>query len=175
MVVVSIIGILAALGIPRVFAYVRVSETAEVSQVAGRILAGIRAYSDTQLKTAVEIVSQTDGTELTPDGSGVELTKIIPTLVLPTDANFSYQFSSIVAISGPEKDEAVFCIIATAGPSAGVPGGKVLVSSTPSTFKGWDGIVNRIPYVNGETDLSSVRFGGYCNAIGAANKNCVAC
>jgi prepilin-type N-terminal cleavage/methylation domain-containing protein len=36
MVVVSIIGILAAIGIPRVFAYVQASETAEVSQAAGR-------------------------------------------------------------------------------------------------------------------------------------------
>ena len=33
MVVVSIIGILAAIGIPRVFAYVRANETAEVSTI----------------------------------------------------------------------------------------------------------------------------------------------
>ena len=70
MVVVSIIGILAAIGIPRVFAYVRASETAEVSQTAGRVLAGITGYADTQLKTAAEVVVDINGTDLTPDGSG---------------------------------------------------------------------------------------------------------
>ena len=89
MVVVSIIGILAAIGIPRVFAYVRASETAEVSQNAGRILAGIKAYGDSQLKSTADIVADINGTGLTPDGSATtELSTIIPFLVLPADADF---------------------------------------------------------------------------------------
>ena len=37
MVVVTIIGILAAIAVPRVFAYIRTSSTAEVGQTAGGI------------------------------------------------------------------------------------------------------------------------------------------
>jgi len=79
MVVVSIICILAAIGIPRVFAYVRSSETSEVSQAAGRIAQAIKSYEESQLKSAAAVVTDIDGTEVTPDGSGTtELSTIIP-------------------------------------------------------------------------------------------------
>ncbi|MBV9549072.1 MAG: type II secretion system protein, partial [Alphaproteobacteria bacterium] len=45
MVVVTIIGILAAIGIPRVFSYIRTSSTAEVGQDAATIQAGISGYA----------------------------------------------------------------------------------------------------------------------------------
>lgn len=175
MVVVSIIGILAAIGVPRVFGYVRASETAEVGQAAGRILASITAYADTQLKTADEVATQIDGTELTPDGSGAEITKTIPTLVLPPNANFKYVISADVASEGPLEDQAVVCITVTGTASAGVPGGKLLFSSVPTKAPGWDGLLNRTPYVNGETDLSSIEKGGHCKDDGSADDRCNDC
>jgi len=176
MVVVSIIGILAAIGVPRVFAYVRASETAEVSQAGGRILAGIKGYADSQLKTAAEVVTDLNGTDLTPDGSGAnEITALIPFLVLPTDGNFDYAVSSIVATAGPESGDPVVCITATGRANSGVVGGKLLYSSTPSKAGGWDGAVNRTPFVNGETDLLNATAGGYCDATGAAQATCTSC
>lgn len=177
MVVVSIIGILAAIGIPRVFAYVRASETAEVSQAAGRILAGIKAYSDTQLKTAADVVTDINGTTLTPDSSGTsELSDIIPFLVLPTDGHFDYAIAATTATAGPQNGEAVVCITATGRANAGVNGGKLLYSSSPSKAGGWDGAINRTPFVAGETDLSSATDGGYCTgATGAASATCTNC
>ncbi len=177
MVVVSIIGILAAIGIPRVFAYVRASETAEVSQTAGRIMAGIKAYADSQLKTTAEVVTDIDGTGLTPDGSATtELTTLIPFLVLPSDANFDYAVSAIAATAGPQNGEPVVCITATGRASAGVAGGKLLYSSAPTKAGGWDGAINRTPFVNGETDLTSATDGGYCTgATGAAAATCTSC
>ncbi len=171
MVVVSIIGILAAIGIPRVFAYVRASETAEVSQAGGRIIAGVKAYADSQLKTAAEVVADIDGTELTPDGSGTtELTTLIPFLVLPTDGKFDYAISSIVATAGPETGEAVVCITATGRSTAGVSGGQLLFSSSSSRAGGWDGSLNRTPYVAGEADLTGATNGGYCTGADGSAK-----
>lgn len=176
MVVVSIIGILAAIGIPRVFAYVRASETAEVSQAGGKIAAGIKAYGDSQLKTATEIVADIDATSLTPDSSGTtELTTIIPFLVLPPDGNFDYDISSTVATAGPASGEAVACIIVTGRTTAGVSGGKLLYSTTPTKAGGWDGHMNRTPFVGGDTTLGTATAGGYCAATGAAQATCTNC
>lgn len=178
MVVVSIIGILAAIGIPRVFAYVRVSETAEVSQNGGRILAGIKAYGDTQLKSAANVVVDLNANpDLTPDGSGTnELTALIPFLVLAADGNFDYAITAEVgALGTPQDGEAVVCIIATGRTSAGVPGGKVLYSAAASSAVGWDGRVNRTPYVTGAADLTGATAGGYCDAAGAASTACIGC
>ena len=176
MVVVSIIGILAAIGIPRVFAYVRASETAGVSQNAGRILAGVKAYGDSQLKTPAAIVTDINGTGLTPDGTaGTELATIIPFLVLPADANFDYDISAIVASAGPQNGEPVVCITATGRATAGVPGGQIIYSASPSKAGGWDGRMNRTPYINGESDLTGATEGGYCDVTGTAQATCTSC
>ncbi len=68
MVVVTIIGILAAIGIPRVFAYIRTSNTAEVAQSAAHIAATINGYAQSQLKTAAVLKAEIDGTQVTPGG-----------------------------------------------------------------------------------------------------------
>ena len=177
MVVVSIIGILAAIGIPRVFAYVRASETAEVSQMAGRIISGIKTYSETQAKAAADIATELNGTDLKPDGTAAnDLSNLIPTISLPVDSNFDYVISSVVATGGPETAEAVFCITATGRASAGVPGGLVFFSSTRSTAAGWDGSMNRTAFVKGETDATSVADGGYCAVASAtASATCTSC
>src|SRR6266566_1902864 len=84
MVVVTIIGILAAIGIPRVFAYIRTSNTAEVADDTSRIAAAINGYAQSQLKTAATVKTEIDGTQVTPDGSGMnELSGIIPNIQAP--------------------------------------------------------------------------------------------
>ncbi|WP_417518801.1 type II secretion system protein [Minwuia sp.] len=177
MVVVSIIGILAAIGIPRVFAYVRASETAEVSQAAGRIAAGIKTYEDSQLKSAADVVADIDGTELTPDSSGTtELTTIIPFLVLNPDGNFDYTIDATVGGTGtPLEGEVVVCITASGRASSGVTGGKIAYTNVKTTATGWDSNLNRAPYVNGETDFTNLTAGGYCAATGAVQATCDSC
>lgn len=177
MVVVSIIGILAAIGIPRVFAYVRASETAEISQAAGRIAAGIKTYEDSQLKSAADVVTELNGTELTPDGSGTtEIATIIPFLVLPPDSNFDYTINAAVGgASTPLEGEVVLCITANGRSSAGVSSGKVAYTNVKTSASGWDSNINRAPYVNGETDFTSLTAGGYCDATGAVQTTCTSC
>ncbi len=169
MVVVTIIGILAAIAIPRVFSYIRTSSTAEVSQDAANITSAIGGYAQAQLQPAATIQAQVTGTNATPDLSGTnEISTIIPQIQLPKDAHFNYAISAAVATAGPASGEVVYCIIATGRSNAAVAGGKVLFSSVASTQTGWDGHVNRSAFVNGQTDLSGVNAGGYCSAAGAA-------
>jgi prepilin-type N-terminal cleavage/methylation domain-containing protein len=169
MVVVTIIGILAAIGIPRVFSYIRTSSTAEVAQDAASITGAISGYAQSQLQTAAALQTQIDATSATPDLSGTkEISTIIPQVQLPKDGHFNYAISAIVATAGPSSGDVVYCITATGRSDAAVSGGKVLYSSVASTQAGWDGHVNRSAYVNGLTTLTGVNAGGYCSATGAA-------
>jgi prepilin-type N-terminal cleavage/methylation domain-containing protein len=170
MVVVTIIGILAAIAIPRVFSYIRTSATAEVAQDAANITAAISGYAQSQLQTAAALQTQVDGKVATPDLSGTgEISTIIPQIQLPKDGHFNYAISAAIGTGvGPGTGEVVYCIKATGRANAAVPGGIVLYSSVASTAAGWDGHVNRSGFVNGQTDLTGVNAGGYCSATGAA-------
>jgi prepilin-type N-terminal cleavage/methylation domain-containing protein len=167
MVVVTIIGVLAAIGIPRVFSYIRTSSTAEVSQDAANITGAISGYAQSQLQTAAVTVTQIDTSTATPDLTGTkEISTIIPQIQLPKDAHFNYSISAIIASGGPSNGDVVYCIIATGRSNAAVSGGKVLYSSAATTATGWDGHVNRTAFVNGLATLTGVTPGGYCKADG---------
>ena len=169
MVVVTIIGILAAIAIPRVFSYIRTSATAEVAQDAAGINAAIAGYAQSQLQTAAALQAQVNSTSATPDLSGTnEISTIIPQVQLPKDANFNYTISAAVATDGPSINEVVYCIMATGRAKAAVPGGIVLWSSAASGQSGWDGRINRTAFVKGQNNLTGISAGGYCSATGAA-------
>ena len=176
MVVVTIIGILAAIGIPRVFAYIRTSNTAEVAQDASTIAATINGYAQSQLKTAAALKTEIDTTQVTPDKSGTnELSNIIPNVQAPANGNFNYSISAIVATAGPLSGDVVYCITATGRSTSAVNGGLVLFSSAATKAAGWDGRINRAPFVNGSTTLTGVNAGGYCTATGTAQATCTNC
>src|SRR4051794_28271330 len=169
MVVVTIIGILAAIAIPRVFSYIRTSATAEVAQDAASITGAISGYAQSQMQTAAALQAAIDGKVATPDLSGTgEISSTIPQVQLPRDAHFNYAISAVVATAGPSSGEVVYCITATGRSNAAVSGGKVLYSSIASSVAGWDGHVNRTAFVNGLTTLTGVSAGGYCAADGTA-------
>jgi prepilin-type N-terminal cleavage/methylation domain-containing protein len=172
MVVVTIIGILAAIAIPRVFSYIRTSSTAEVAQDAASITGAISGYAQSQLQTATALKTQIDGTVATPDLSGTttEISNIIPQVQIPKDGHFNYAISAAIGTgtTGPSIGEVVYCIKATGRANAAVPGGIVLYSSAASTKAGWDGHVNRTPFVNGATVTTGLTAGGYCAADGTA-------
>jgi prepilin-type N-terminal cleavage/methylation domain-containing protein len=174
MVVVTIIGILAAIAVPRVFAYIRTSGTAEVSQTAARISAGISGYSQSQLKPAATLQTEVDAKTVLAAGGGT-LTALIPQLIIAGDSSFDYTVDAIVATGAPSTGEVVYCITATGRANSAVNGGKVLYSSAATTAPGWDGHINRVPFVNGATDLTGATAGGYCSAAGLATATCTSC
>ncbi len=171
MVVVTIIGILAAIGIPRVFAYIRTSNTAEVAQSAAHIAATINGYAQSQLKTAAALKAEIDGTQVTLN----ELSNIIPQAEIPTEGSFNYSVAAEIATAGPLIGDVVYCITATGRSSSAVNGGLVLFSSAASKSVGWDGHINRFAFVNGHTALTGVNAGGYCTATGTAQATCTNC
>jgi prepilin-type N-terminal cleavage/methylation domain-containing protein len=173
MVTVSIIGILAAVSIPRYVAYVRSSQTAEVGQMAGAIVAAARAYADQQSLSVADVVSKFNNRQLARPaaGAGADLGEVLPQLALPTNANFSYTVSAIAG-SGNEANDVVYCIKAVGRPTAGVPGGTVLYSSTnaASGAVGWEGRMYKQSYTNGEGTgaTQTLTAGGSCTATGTA-------
>ena len=170
MVVVTIIGILAAIAIPRVFSYIRTSSTAEVSQDGATIISTISSYAQSGVQSAATTQAQVTGTVATPDLSGTgEISQIIPQLQLPKDAHFNYAISAVIATSGPSSGELAYCVTATGRANSAVSGGKVLFSSVASTATGWDGHINRTAFVAGTTNLTGVQAGGYCAADGSAS------
>ena len=176
MVVVTIIGILAAIGIPRVFAYIRTSSTTEVTQDSALIAATINGYAQSQVKTAAALQVEIDATQVTPDKSGAkELSNIIPQLQISPSGNFNYSIAAIVATSGPRTGKVAYCITATGRPTSAVNGGLVLFSNAASKAAGWDGNINRVAFVNGATVLTGVNAGGYCSATGTAVATCANC
>src|SRR3954470_17384889 len=123
MVVVTIIGILAAIAIPRVFSYIRTSSTAEVAQDAASIGGAIAGYAQSQLQTAAVTKGQIDATVVTPDLSGTgELSAIIPQIQLPKDGHFNYAITAMATTPAPATGEVVYCITATGRSNAAVSG-----------------------------------------------------
>ena len=169
MVVVTIIGILAAIAIPRVFSYIRTSSTAEVSQDGATIVSSLSSYAQSGTQSTAATLAQVNSTVATPDLSGTgEISQIIPQLQLPKDAHFNYAISAVIATSGPSSGELAYCLTATGRANSAVSGGKVLYSSVASTVAGWDGHANRTAFVAGKTDLTGVQAGGYCGSDGSA-------
>ena len=144
MVVVTIIGVLAAIGVPRVFSYIRTSSTAEVSQDAANITGAISGYAQSQLQTATVTAAQITAHNASPDlALANEISTIVPQIQLPRDAHFNYAISATVATAGPSTGDVVYCILATGRANAAVAGGQVLYSSAATNQPGWDGHVNR--------------------------------
>jgi prepilin-type N-terminal cleavage/methylation domain-containing protein len=169
MVVVTIIGILAAIAIPRVFSYIRTSSTAEVAQDAANMVGAISGYAQSQLQSAAALQAAIDTKVATPDLTGTgEISTLIPQVQLPKDGHFNYVISAKVATAGPSSGDVVYCIKATGRSNAAVSGGIILYSSAASTVAGWDGHINRTAFVNGLTTLTGVSAGGYCAADGTS-------
>lgn len=176
MVVVTIIGILASLAIPRMIGYIRTSMTGEVTNTGSMIVLAARWLLESELKTPAELKTALNGTTVTPDSSGSnELSGYIPQFQNPRGGKFDYAISAEVATAGPLSGEVVYCITATGRSDSGVSGGKVLYSSNETTAVGWDGRINRVAFLKGQTTLTGVVAGGYCSAAGVAQATCTSC
>ena len=174
MVVVSIVGVLAAVAIPRYNTYQRSSQAAEVAQMAGVLVSAMTAYADAQGITPAVAQTTFDTAELKSDTPPPtkNLATIIPQLTIPSSSKFNYKVSAKVATGGPQIGEAVYCITATGRANAGVvAGGVVLYSTAPpaAITAGWEGRVNKVNYLAGNTGLGTITGGGYCDNAGIAS------
>lgn len=160
MVVVAIIGILAAIGLPKMTQFLRTAETDEAVEQFGRINKGITGYISSNQASLATLQGVLNLRTL---GTGTDLlSEVIQHLNLPSDAKFNYQISATV--NGSDLD---ICILAKGNANAGVQSGEVYYSSTlvaPSaTTEHWENHVNRAHYV---AEGSGITFqaGGACTA-----------
>ena len=162
MIVVTIIGILAAVAIPKYLSYVKTSQTAEAANTAGMIVSAMRAYMDAQGLTTAQFNNNyllTSSTDTAPSGMTTNLATVLPQLALPSSSNFNYAITSNTATDN--GSDVQFCVTAI---SRVTTNAVVLFSSFPAklpTTSGWQGRVFTGSYLN---PALLAPAGGYCGA-----------
>jgi prepilin-type N-terminal cleavage/methylation domain-containing protein len=170
MVVVAIIAILAAVGLPKMSAFVKTAETSEAVEQSARIVKGIQGYVDSH----PDVLPATIYANFQPGvygnlGNGATtgiLTTLIPHVSLPDNATFVYK----IAVNFVGTDDATNNL--TAGETTvcvkaykmGAETAYILYSSKGSKFAEWESSVYRAKYIDVN---SSVINGGFCDTSGA--------
>jgi prepilin-type N-terminal cleavage/methylation domain-containing protein len=170
MVVVAIIGILASLGLPQLFRYVRSAEATEAVNMSGTIARNLLSYQQSRGLTAAAVstvlnasFASPSGTPAAPaGGTGANLEILIPQLQLPGDHDFNYLIGTAVGTSGDGSGVLVFCILAAQITDTA---NTVLYTSHASAEPTWNRHYSSTAYVTeaGEAHVA----GGYCDAAGA--------
>ena len=170
MVVVAIIGILAAIGIPTMVNFIRTARTSEAVAQGGRIVEAVRGFVDSRETTPGLAATAINGSVLkvTPGLGDNSLSALIPHLVLANDARFDYTITAVVATAGPLTGDVVLCVLAADRDDAT---STVIFSSVSTTELTWIGNASRITYVSGDAHLP----GGHCTATGAVSATCTLC
>ena len=165
MVVVAIIGVLAAIGIPQMITFIRSAETSEATEQSGRIAKALRGYQDARAITPAQVKTAIDPNNKLDFGStSNQITSVIPHLVLPSDAKFEY---TINVGANTSNSLLGFCIIAK-GNALNSNKGTVLFSgaavTTGASTGNWEGHTSRIDYVTLSAQGHSA--GGNCTDTG---------
>lgn len=147
MVVVTIIAILAAIGLPQLNKFVRKAETSDATQTLGQLDQGLRAYASIKGSAGDATVSGKDS------GSGSAVSDLDKALsgywARSQNSKFKYKTESYTA--GSTASAVAFCLSATP-----ITGGSFLIywsSSDSLTGAGWEGHVNVMNYVEQTTDV----------------------
>ena len=163
MVVVAIIGVLAAIGIPTMLSFIKSAEASEATEQSGRIGKALQGWADSRNKTPTQAGVALDTLTVLPDGTGT-LTAVIPHLTLPKSAKFDYLVG--VAADAADATVLVYCIKATPnGTTNAGATGDILFSSKASAVVSWNRFYSDISFVAGTANVA----GGHCNADGAVN------
>lgn len=157
MVVVAIIAILAAIGVPRMTAFVRSSETAQAASDMGSIAKYISGkYSvwlrSTDRTTILGWLTAAGNSTLIPDNTG-GLRTLIPELNLDTTWNYT-----IISTNAIGTSDYALCI---EGQNPGETGSVYWSTNSVTGNPQWEGNLNKYEYVNEVT--TGATAGGACN------------
>ena len=160
MVVVAIIGVLAAIGIPTMLSFIKSAEASEATEQAGRIGKALQGWADSRNQTPTQAGIALNTLTVLPDGTGT-LTAVIPHLSLPTSAKFDYTVG--VGADAADATVLVYCIKATPNDTTNAGAtGDILFSSKASAVVSWNRFYSDISFVAGTANVA----GGHCNADG---------
>lgn len=160
MVVVAIIGILAAIGVPALTRYIKNAETADPITQAGRIEKAIRGYVDAHPSTTVADLTTAINTKTVDDTctgatpGATCLTLIIPEVVLPPAHKWAYT----VGVAFDANRVAFVCIKSAL--TGGVTGEDIFYSTVRSAKAEW----NNHALVRGYVAGGAFVVGGSCSA-----------
>ena len=164
MVVVAIIGVLAAIGIPQMITFIRSAETSEATEQSGRIAKALRGYQDARAIKPDEVQTAIGTNDQLEFGvTSNQITSVIPHLVLPSDAKFKYEIN--VGPNGSTPDTLGYCIIATGtGSNTGTVWFSGAAVATSASTGNWEGHTSRVNYVTLSDQAHSI--GGNCGTGG---------
>jgi len=169
MVVVAIIGILAAIGLPQLFRYVRNAEATEAVNMAGSIAKNLYGYQQSRGLSSANATTALNNSfaapknaPQAPDGGTINLDTLIPHIQLPPDHAFNYKITATTGTSGDGSGSLVFCILAA---KIGEPTNTVLYSSHSSAEATWNRHYSTQAFVTEGDQPHSA--GGYCDTAGA--------
>lgn len=156
MVVVAIIGILAAIGLPQLSKFVKTAETSEPVNRLGDIAKNIQGFIDSRPNiTNTVLQTSLNGKRLFADctsSTNTCLNYYISQLSLPESSEWAYKVESITI--DEDTRVATFCLSARKlgedGAASDVPPGAVLYSSIIATDATWDGHFHRGTYIAAE-------------------------
>lgn len=157
MVVVAIIGILAAIGVPQMTKYISNAETAEPISESGHFAAAIRGYFDSRSNVpSATLVAAVNGQLVQKAGGG--LSDVIPQIAVAADHIWVYTIN--VALDG--NDVPHVCILSAKETDPTV---FIYFSDRRSAVVQWENYSFTGEYVSG----ASLVPGGSCAAGGAAS------
>lgn len=169
MVVVAIIGILAAIGVPQLTKYIKRAETTEPTGRLGDIARNIQGYIDSKPNIATtDLQTELLGKVLHPSKpttSTTNLANTITTLAIPSSSKWSYRIEEMVIDSSTRL--ATFCMSARKVDTTEV--GAVLYSSTRVDAVGWDGnfhLGSIVQSVEPASPVVTVPDGNGCTSAG---------
>jgi|TARA_B110000967_G_C18806063_1_gene521116 prepilin-type N-terminal cleavage/methylation domain-containing protein len=164
MVVVAIIGILAAIGIPKMTTFIRNAETSDPVGQMGRIEKNIRGWMDTHAASAPSALAA----EINANFSTLAvsctacLSTVIPEVALANDHGWNY----VINVAGDDTNLiAAVCIKAVNITDAT---GAVFFSSRRSASVEWNNHVHTSSYLN-NTAPGTVKGGSCASNVPAAN------
>jgi prepilin-type N-terminal cleavage/methylation domain-containing protein len=168
MVVVAIIGILAAIGVPQLTKYIKTAETSEAAGRLGDVGRNIQAYIDSKPNIANTLLqTELNAKVLHPSntaGGALSLSNTISQLTIAANAKWSFRIEEILIDSTTRL--ATFCISAR---KIDATVGAVLYSSTLVNSASWDGNFHRGSYIQGSeptTTIVPVVAGSGCTGTG---------
>jgi len=149
MVVVAIIGILAAIGLPQLTAYIKQAETAEPADKMGHLAGDIQGFIDSHPTVAdfASAVGTGNGllnAVMDPVAATSTITNVIPTSSLPVTSKWTYKVARITFDATTRV--ASLCLQATLVDTTN-NAGQVFYSSESEISAGWDGHYYRVPYI----------------------------
>ena len=168
MVVVAIIGILAAIGVPQLTKYIKRAETSEPTGRLGDIAQNIQAYIDSKPNITNTALQTALGSKVLhpskPATSATNLAGTITTLTISSSSEWSYKIEEITVDATTRL--ATFCMSAQKI-SAATTGAVFYSSTLVTTDASWDGHFHLGSFVQGEAPTTTlVPVAGSCTSTG---------